>query len=33
MLRSLRAEWRKARRRHDFLACLLIPVTVLVWVG
>ena len=33
MLRSLRAEWRKARRRHDFLACLLIPLTVLVWVG
>lgn len=33
MLRSLRAELRKVRHRHDLLACLLIPLTVLVWVG
>lgn len=33
MLRSLRAEWRKARRRHDLPACLLIPLTALLWVG
>lgn len=33
MPRSLRAEWRKARRRHDLPACLLIPLTVLLWVG
>lgn len=33
MLRSLRAEWKKARHRHDLPACLLIPLTVLLWVG
>lgn len=33
MLRSLHAEWRKARHRHDLLACFLIPLTVVVWVG
>lgn len=33
MLRSLHAECQKARHRHDLLACLLIPLAVLVWAG
>lgn len=33
MLRSLRAEWQKARRRHDLLVCLLLPAAVLLWSG
>ncbi len=33
MLRSLRAELQKAKRRHDLLACLLIPTATLVWAG
>lgn len=33
MLRSFFAELQKAKRRHDLLACLLIPATVLVWAG
>ena len=31
MMRSLRAEWQKAKRRHDLLACLLLPLAVLLW--
>lgn len=31
MLRSLRAECQKARRRHDLTACLLIPLAILLW--
>lgn len=33
MLRALYAELQKARRRHDLLACLLIPAATLVWAG
>lgn len=33
MVRSLYAEVQKARRRHDLLACLLIPLAVLLWAG
>ncbi len=31
MMRSLYAELQKAKRRHDLLVCLLIPVAVLAW--
>lgn len=31
MLRYLRAECQKARRRHDLAACLLIPLAILLW--
>ena len=33
MPRSLHAELQKARRRHDLLICLLLPVIVLLWSG
>lgn len=33
MLRSLRAELQKCKRRHDLAACLLIPLAVLVWTA
>lgn len=33
MLRSLHAEWQKARHRHDLLVCLLLPTAVLLWSG
>lgn len=31
MMRCLRAECQKARRRHDLAACLLLPLAVLLW--
>lgn len=31
MLQSLHAETQKARRRHDWLVCLLIPLAILLW--
>ncbi len=33
MWRSLRAEFQKCKRRHDLVACLLIPLAVLVWTA
>ena len=33
MLRSLHAEWQKARHRNDLLVCLLLPTAVLLWSG
>ena len=31
--RAFRAEGQKAKRRHDLLLCLLIPLIVFVWLG
>ena len=33
MASAFRAELQKARRRHDLLLCLLVPLIVTVWVG
>lgn len=31
MYTSIRAELQKARRRHDLIVCLLVPVMALLW--
>lgn len=33
MSKALHAELQKARRRHDLLICLAVPVVVYLWAG
>ena len=33
MLQALHAEWQKARRRHDFVLCLVFAVILYLWLG